>query len=222
MQQTFAVIGPGDHAAFQQLLRIYQASIEISEQKPVDALAGLLADERYSILVALHGDRVDGFAILFFPGKGGPDESGFWLLEYMAVDGSARSRGTGAALLREAMALGVSRNGGPCVLEVDQSGAAVSPGNDTARRLRFYAEAGCRRLEGLNYILPLDVAGTPPPMQLLISGSSELTSLPASRVRDWLSIIYRDVYACSPQDPRIDTMMAPLGDRVQLVALTSV
>ena len=203
---------PTDRVGFNQMLGIYRASIESSEQKPPETIAALLQDKRYSILAASNEAGVIGFAMSFFP-----EGQDFWLLEYMAVDARARSSGVGVALFRAALSAG--RNHGPCVLEVDQPGAPVSATNDPAARLRFYAREGCRRVEGLSYILPLDVGGQPPPMHLLVHGLRDQASLPAATLRRWISTIYTDVYSCTAHDARIDRMMSTLGLQVALATL---
>jgi GNAT superfamily N-acetyltransferase len=212
MTLNVETLGRDDRAGFDQMLGIYRASIESSEQKPPETIAGLLQDKRYSILVARNAASVIGFAMSFLP-----ESQDFWLLEYMAVDARARSSGVGVALFRAALSAGHSH--GPCVLEVDQPGAPASANNDPAARLRFYARQGCRRVQGLSYILPLDVAGQPPPMHLLVHGLRDQASLPAATLRRWLSTIYTDVYACAAHDPRIDRMLSTLGPEVALAPL---
>lgn len=215
METVVAPVSPEDSAAFQALLAIYQEAIEKSEQKPPDAVAALLRDERYMFLVSRTGREITGFAIIFFP----PD-SDFWLLEYMAVAATARSTGIGGKLFQDTLVFGRTRSGGnPCLLEVDQPNAPVSPSNDPRRRLQFYAANGCRRLVGLNYILPLDVAGTPPPMQLLVHGLDGSSDVPVAVVRVWLSTLYSQVYGCAPDDPRIDVMLDRMKAHIRLAPL---
>jgi GNAT superfamily N-acetyltransferase len=93
----FERITTANQAGFGELLRIYQASIELSEQKPPEALAPATHDPRYRIWV-LWIDQVGvGFSMAFLPQAGD-----FWLLEYMAVAGLVRSRGLGAKLFANA------------------------------------------------------------------------------------------------------------------------
>jgi hypothetical protein len=74
-------------------------------------------------------------------------------------------------------------------------------------------------VEGLSYILPLDVGGQPPPMHLLVHGLRDQASLPAATLRRWISAIYTDVYSCTAHDARIDRMMSTLGLQVALATL---
>ena len=208
-------IEAGDERRLQGLLGIYRASIEPSEQKPPRVLNGMLRDPRYAFLALEQGDEVCGFAIVFVPAT-----RDFWLLEFMAVDAAHRGEGFGEALLGASAAYGGSLVPSAIgVLEVDEPGGLVSPGNDTVARLRFYARQGCRKVEGLRYILPLDVAGPPPPMQLLVLASADVRCLRKDQLRTWLVTLYVDVYGQSPDDVRIDTMLSPLLDDVRLIDL---
>lgn len=197
------LLAPEAEDAFAQLLAIYQAAIAASEQKPAAELGKMRHDPRYRFLVAREGQRVIGFGILNFPTCGS-----FWLLEYMAVDKRLRSRGVGERIFSAAKQLAETIAGAaPCVLEVDQpSGSAAA--DDESRRLRFYSRLGCRRIEGVDYILPLKATGSPPPMWLLVHGLEDRESLATPEVGEWLRAIYVDVYAQRPDDPRIDVMMS--------------
>ncbi len=202
---------PGDDEGFAEMVAIYPEAIEPSEQKAPTELAKLLRDPRYVFLVARTGGNITAFAIMFFPRSGG-----FWLLEYMAVDKTLRSRGQGEEIFRGARAVAQSRSPGlACVLEVDQPGADAN----TLRRLRFYKRVRCRVISGLNYILPLDVAGVPPPMMLLIHGLDDASSIDRETVRDWVTALYTDVYQRAPSDPRIAAMVSRLPDQLSLEML---
>jgi GNAT superfamily N-acetyltransferase len=212
MDTSVTPVDPEDRVTYRQLLSIYQEAIEPSEQKPADAIAAMLRDKRYSVIVSRTGADVTGLAMAFFPENGD-----FWLLEYVAVDTQLRSRGIGDVLFREVLSVAKSRIGNyPCILEVDQLGAAVSISNDLEKRMRFYARQGCRRLDGLSYILPLDVAGTPPSMYLLVHGLNGQNKVPKLLVRSWLSSIYSEVYECIHDDPRIEMMLKQLGPTIEL------
>ncbi len=206
---------PDDAAGFRTLVEIYREAIEPSERKPVAAIAAYLQDARYAVLVAREGAGVIGFAIVFFPN--GAD---FWLLDYMAVSQGVRSRGIGGVLFRAACDVARMRGADmPCVIEIDDPDAALSVTNKARERAAFYTRQGCRRLQGLSYILPLDVAGTPPPMQILVHGLAGEPTIPTPRVRAWLSAIYSQLYDRAPDDPRIDTMLADAGETVVIEAI---
>ncbi len=206
-----AHLAPGDRSGFDAMLRIYQRSIEPSEQKSASEIAAIAGNPSYSILVLSVNGEVRGFSISFFP------SGDFWLLEYLAVDESLRSHGFGRTLFLAAKNAAYERNpNAPCILEVDDPSAGPTPDNNAARRFRFYRGLGCRRIEGLDYILPLAANGTPPRMTLLVHGIDDRDTLPKGQLARWLETIYRDVYARHSNDPRLVTMMSPLPDNVCL------
>lgn len=197
-----------DSADFEALAAIYQASIEHSEQKPVEALARAVEDPRYRFLVARRGGGVTGFAISYAPA---PED--IWLLEYMAVDAQLRSGGVGAALLAATIDLHCTAGRSIGVLEVDAISGDDRQRAQKARRLAFYRRNGCRVIDSLAYILPLPGA---PPMHLLVHAPAAIGSIAKARLLDWITAFYREVYAQPVDDPRPARMVAPLPDPVTL------
>jgi len=156
---------------------------------------------------------VRGFSILFVPGAGG-----FALLEYMAVAPDQRNQGLGAELFRRTVKHAVTPGGGrlPVLLEIDSAREASSDRALRARRAHFYRRLGCLRIAALHYLMPLAGEGTPAEMDLLVYSAEPLRSLRRSELRRWLETVYRDVYHCSPDDPRLARMVADLTDPVLL------
>jgi len=209
-----SILAPDDALAFQRLLTIYREAIEPSEQKPADEVAQISADKRYVMIVSTDVQGVSGFAMVFCP----PARS-FWLLEYMAVRPHRRSQGLGRRLFLAAKGAAAMRcPGAPGLLEVDHPNAAVAPVNDPLRRLRLYRSLGCRRIEGLDYILPLRSAGPPPAMCLLVDGLEGQSFIAKAAVREWLTVIYTQVYRQPSNDKRIATMLQPLKEACALSA----
>ncbi len=212
-EPEFCLLAPDDMARFEEMVSIYQEAIIPSEQKSPAELAKMLRNPSYRVVLASLAGRIGGLAISFFSAR-----SRFWLLEYMAVDRKLRSRGLGRDLFLAAKRDAASIAGAsPCVLEVDQPAVPAVADSDQSRRLRFYARAGCRRIEGLNYIMPLDVAGTPPPMWLLVLGLDDREAVSTSVVAGWLTTIYVEVYGQQPDDPRLTQMLSHAKDRHELM-----
>ena len=190
----------------------YAAAIEPSEQKPPELLRRHVGDDRYSFLVAEIDGEVVGFAAVFVPSS-----RDFWLLEYLAVDASRRSAGLGAILFDAAVAR--ARDIVPVtfgLLEVDAADAIVGEGNDIPRRLLFYARKRCRKIEGLRYLLPLLLRGTPPTMQLLVHGRPDQSSIVRSTLHDWLVTLYVEVDHQPDDDPGLARMTAHLPETLEL------
>jgi hypothetical protein len=104
----------------------------------------------------------------------------------------------------------------PVLLEIDSDREASSDRAMRTRRERFYRRLGCLRIAGLHYLMPLAGEGSPPEMDLLVYSTEQLGRLGWSELRRWLATIYRDVYRCSPDDPRLAQMVAELPDPVLL------
>src|SRR5450631_3846502 len=203
---------------FRQLYAIYAASIAAREQKRENWIAAMVDAPEYRVWVAKVGGLVRGFSILFVPAAGG-----FALLEYMAVAPDQRNHGLGAELFRRTMEAAVTPEGRPLpvLLEVDSDREACADRALRTRRERFYRRLGCLRLAGLRYVMPLGGEGAPPEMDLLIYAAEPLGSLARSGVarsdvKRWLETIYRDVYHCPPDDPRLAQMVSGLPDPVLL------
>jgi GNAT superfamily N-acetyltransferase len=205
--------------SFRQLYAIYAASIAAREQKGASWIASMIDDPQYRVWVAKAGDRVRGFSILFAPAAGA-----FALLEYMAVAPDQRSHGLGAELFRQTVAHAVTPEGGqlPVLLEVDSDREASSDRALRTRREQFYRRLGCLRLAGLRYVMPLAGEGSPPEMDLFVYRAEPLGRRPArneiarSEATRWLETIYRDVYHCPADDPRLAQMVAALPDPLPL------
>jgi hypothetical protein len=168
----------------------------------------------YRLIVATRGQTVLGFAAVFAP----PDEA-FALLEYLAVDERFRGGGIGSGLFRAAVdALAGEGCAGPLLIEVE-----APVGDDAAeralqeRRRTFYRRLGCRRIAGLEYVLPLRaVSGLPPPMHLFAHVPAPDVPLSRVTLERALRVIYSRVYGEDADDLRIAVMMAPVGDPVVL------
>lgn len=203
---------------FRQLYAIYAASIAAREQKREAWLAAMVEAPEYRVWVAKAGGLVRGFSILFVPVAGG-----FALLEYMAVAPDQRNHGLGAELFRRTVerAVDADERKLPVLLEVDSDREVCSDRALRTRREGFYRRLGCLRIAGLRYLMPLAGEGSPPEMDLLVYKAEPLgrlaqSEIPRSEVQRWLETIYKDVYHCSPDDPRLALMMAGLPDPVLL------
>lgn len=212
MTHSFTILTPSHRAELDALIAIYQEAIEPSEQKVPSEIQGMLSDTRCVLTVSRTFGEIAGFTIAQFPV--GAD---FWLLEYMAVATNLRRRGVGEALFGQAYRYGLQRDRERlCLLEVDQTGNRVSANNNAEDRVRFYRRLGCRLVSGLNYLLPLEANGAPPPQMLLTYRLPPLESVGKDTVREWLSTIYRDIYGKPVSDPRIGTMVSNLPEVIRI------
>jgi GNAT superfamily N-acetyltransferase len=190
-----------DVGMLQSIQRIYVDSIPASERKPESWLMEVAERTDYSLFAAIVDEVVVGFGIVFLPS----DES-FSLLEYFAVDAAHRSRGVGSELILQILAKVEPR----CVFVEVESDLGIEPQN--ARRQVFYRRLGFRRVVGLNYLLPLNTS--PPPMDLLVLRPPD--PLGRQLLKNWLAIVYRQVYGQSGGDSRLANMISHLPDPLRL------
>jgi len=203
-------------SSFRELYEIYAASIAAREQKPEAWICAMVRAPEYWVGVMKDAGHVNGFSILFLP----PVER-FALLEYMAVTPERRNRGLGSALFKQTVVRAMtppapSRASLPILLEVDSDREASADREMRTRRQQFYRRLGCVRVSGLHYILPLPGQGPVPEMDVMLYSAEPLRQLPKGDLERWLRTIYRDVYRCSFDDPRIVQMLHDVSDPVRL------
>ncbi len=202
-------IAPDNAALIDAAFALYRDSIETSEQRPEQVFRTLIQRPDYIFLCAMLDDELIGVAVSWVPAA-----ADFWLFEYAAVSERLRGNKIGANLFfATRLMAGQERI---ALVEVD----AFTGEEIQARRLAFYRRLGCRRLAGLDYILPLDAFGTPPPMWLLaLSQEETLASVSVQEVEDWLRRIYSEAYLKPLDDPRLAKMIDPLPDDVELIGI---
>jgi len=210
LEQLKSCSGP----SFRELYGIYATSIAAREQKPEAWICAMVRAPECRVWVMKGASRVTGFSIVFLP----PAER-FALLEYMAVAPEWRNRGVGSALFKQTVERAVSpqRPNLPILLEVDSDREAGGDRQIRTRRQQFYRRLGCVRIAGLRYLLPLSGEGPAPAMDLMVYSAEPLRQLPKTELERWLRTIYRDVYRCSSDDPRIAQMLQDVSDPVRLV-----
>lgn len=207
VQQLQSCDGP----TFRELYEIYALSIAARERKPEAWICKMVRAPDYRFWVMPGAGRIQGFSILFVP----PAER-FALLEYMAVAPEQRNHGVGGRLFKQTMARAPQQGRIPIVLEVDSDREASPDRELRSRRQQFYRRLGCVRIADLHYILPLPGFGPVPEMDLMLYAADPPRQLAKIDLERWLKTIYRDVYRCSPDDPRIAQMLHDVPDPVRL------
>jgi GNAT superfamily N-acetyltransferase len=212
-QNTYEPLSSSGDPSFEEFYEIYTESIPASERKGREKIAAMCGRPDYQILLVKRAGRVIGFTVVFRPG-----DQTFCLLEYMAIHRDFRNSGVGTALFHRAFtAASAGDRSMTMLMEVD---ADSQPDPDQAlkqRRAQFYRRLGCLRVDGLAYILPLRSPDKPPlpPIFLWVYSPQGLGTIQKTDLRHWLSVLYERVYLASPQDPRIEQMLAPLSDPIR-------
>jgi GNAT superfamily N-acetyltransferase len=202
-------IAPDNAPLLDAAFALYRDSIEKSEQRPEPVFRALINRPDYRFLAARLDEELVGVAASW-----APEDADFWLFEYAAVAERLRGNNIGANLfVASRLMAGQERI---ALVEVD----AFTGEEIQAKRLAFYRRLGCRRLAGLDYILPLDAFGAPPPMWLLaLAQEDNLASVSVVEVEDWLRRIYSEVYLKPLDDARLAAMIDPLPDDVELIGI---
>jgi len=188
-------------SSFEEMYRIYEESLPASEKKSRCAIEGLFGRGDYSLVVGKSADTVIAFAIIF--------ESAVEpvsLLEYMAVDFKYRGRGYGKRLF-ECIREGARDR--YILIEIDSDRDEFASDLDVRkRRLNFYINCGCKKIENLDYVMPTVSSIQPPVMDILICAPT--ASSPANRaiLKKWINIIYSEVYGMADAELIIEKMLS--------------
>jgi ribosomal protein S18 acetylase RimI-like enzyme len=195
---------------FKSLFEIYCEALPASEKKTLEQLSYDIQRPGYYFFVAKVRDQVLGFSIYYTS-----QTREFVLLEYMAIRCDLRNKGIGTRLFWQLIDF-VRGNYGPIpiLLEVESDREDSADRAIRTRRLSFYIRQGCLRVQGFNYILPLETKEFPPMMDILIY--SDKNDIPKDRFVSFLRAIYCEVYGASRNDRRIDFTAASLSDPVSL------
>jgi GNAT superfamily N-acetyltransferase len=208
MTLTIRTLAPDDEAGFAAAYAIYADALEKTEQRTRTQMQALLVRPDYRFLVAERDGAMIGMTAAWRPEAGD-----IWLFEYAAVAPQARGGGVGASLFLACV--GEAGPGRVGLVEVDSDRAGDAAQN--ARRLAFYGRLGCRVIQAVDYLLPLDAFGTPPPMLLLAHAPGAKRSVTREVVETWLRRIYVGAYGKRADDPRIAAMTRSLPETVRLL-----
>lgn len=210
---TYELCEPTDAPLLEELYHIYEQSLPQRERRPKAEIFAAAARSDYRVLLVKRDRVVIGFSMIFLP-----PEQGFGLVEYMAVRSADRSAGIGGELFRRTIQIALASRGGiPVLVEVDSDRQRSSDQPLRRRRQQFYRRLGCRRVDGLSYLLPLPGEGPAPEMDLFVCLPANAPPIRKSLLAHWLAVVYERVYHCSPDDPRLREMLESVADPVVLV-----
>ena len=189
--------------SFDDFYAIYSISFPPSEQKSKKELLIMLDSPDYTIFTSKIETQTVGFCIIFHS-----EQTSFYLLEYMAIDGTKRSLGIGSKLFFHAITQIFSEHGiKPVLIEIDSPEEKSDEQNLREKREQFYKKLGCRKIEPFDYILAIKSNQIAPPMELLVY-HNDMQNILKSQLQEWLEGIYTLVYGCAKDDERINKMIS--------------
>ena len=173
------------------LVRIYRTSFPIDEQRPVESIIRLIAEEpRYTMYAIINENGHPAGTLNTKPYTLNPKQAlgllttweftDFIYIEHFAIDPEVRSRGYGS----EALKALIKEQSKPIILE------AEPPTDDiTRRRIRFYERQGLT-LYNFPYLQPAYTEASQP-VELRLMGTLDTEDTPLTHVSNTL---HREVY----------------------------
>ncbi|MDD3855488.1 MAG: hypothetical protein A3J96_06485 [Sulfurimonas sp. RIFOXYC2_FULL_36_7] len=197
---------------FDDFYAIYSISFPLSEQKSKEELLIMLNSPDYTIFTSKIETQTVGFCIIFHS-----EQTSFYLLEYMAIDGTKRSLGIGSKLFSHITMQIFSKYGiKPMLIEIDSPEEKSDEQNLREKREQFYKRLGCRKIEPFDYILAIKSDQITPPMELLVYHDG-MQNILKSQLQEWLEDIYMLVYGCAKDDERITKMLSHAPQILNLI-----
>lgn len=198
---------------FEQFFSIYTDSIERSEQKPKEKIRELSQRPDYLIRLLYESENLVGFTLSYKSAQ-----KGFALLEYMAVEKTARSHGYGSLLLKDLVSSLSKLETSWLLLEVDSPYQQTSNQDERIRRVQFYRRNGCAEIENFDYILPLPTAPEDLEMKLMVFDVFHrgVVTIAATELMEFVRDVYVNVYQCDRSDSRLAKMFSNLPQSLNL------
>lgn len=172
------------------LVRVYQTSFPIDEQRPIESIAHLLTEEpRYTMQAIIDDENENLWHPLNAKQTLGLlttwEFDDFIYIEHFAIDPTLRSQGYGS----EALKAFIHEHGKPIVLEVEPPTDSLS-----IRRIKFYERIGLT-LYDFPYMQPAYTEDSNP-VELRLMGTLDTNATPLTLVSDTL---HREVYRIIPK-----------------------
>ena len=192
---------------FTDFYAIYEEALPAGERKSRTVLESLVGSPHYRFIGLSDRARLVAFAMVFIS-----DTARVALLEYMATDKAYRNKGLGARLFTLALQAAGAR---VLLVEADSEREHCDDQTLRARRKNFYLKQGCVPVTGLDYKMPQISSERPPLMDLLVHPNGLVIDFDAASIRQWLEIIYVEVYGRRPGDSAIAQMVAAYTDAAE-------
>ena len=198
---------------FTDAIAILRTSIAGEAQLPEQRFYDLLAAGRYQLLAYVHGEEVQGVALVYFS-----DELRFAWLDYFAVRSDLRCRGLGTRLFLEIMNFARKQNPVPdwLLLEVDDDYEGDAERQALCvRRVQFYRRLGARLLENVPYKFPSAFAA-PIRMRLMAYQLHPNAGLASEDLQHGVREIFTSIHGRGNDDQLLRWFEQSLPDAIEM------
>jgi len=192
-----------------QSFAIYRKSFPANERQKEELVWQRLKSGTEELFAGLKEDEVVSMGLVF-----NLSNSGFVLLDYVAVSEHERRSGTGT-LFMEYLVQCYYQSNKQMILEVEDPGDGKNI-EERQRRVNFYRKLGAKCLQDVRYILPALDGTTPTTMILMIFTQENVSALPRSEVEKLLLDLYEQVYNKNADDPLVQDVIGRLPKIIEL------
>jgi GNAT superfamily N-acetyltransferase len=207
---VFSQILAADAPEVQDALKIYTDSFPPNERHSADVIRDRLARGRYILIVGRVQKEVVFFALLW-----ALEGSEFVLLDYMATKSGYRRRGIGSAFLKRIPQMPELAHKF-LVMEVENPGSGENR-EQRAKRVEFYRRQGAKELQGVRYFMPGLCGGAPTEMILMILPQYDEGKIDATKVRQIVIQIYRELYNRDAEDGLLNSFVNEIAGCIRLI-----
>ena len=196
---VFREITYHDNELLRQSMDIYLNYFPPQEIRPLEKTISMIQkDDNYRIIVAIQNEKVIGFSLLYLF-----TSLKFGILDYMAIINKFQGKGIGGEFFKFTFKIFSSRipDGIGLLLEIQKDKMQDKNENEIRkRRIKFYKNLGCKFINGINYLLPSQIGGSPEEMYLMIKPIKNINSLSRNDVSKFVNTIYSKIYFCKSDD----------------------
>jgi GNAT superfamily N-acetyltransferase len=197
--------------SFRQALTIYRQSFPDNERHRDMVIAERVDAGFYQLWIGEDTAGVAMFALLHEL-----TETGFFLLDYIALRRDARGGGAGSLFCSHLIER-IFAGGKRLLLEVEDPEFGDNHG-ERVRRLNFYRKLGACELLGVPYKMPPLAGGAPTEMLLLLAPVDGTSSLAGALVRGLIVQIYEELYQRDARDELLLSILHEVPETILVAA----
>jgi len=193
----------------EQAFAIYRKSFPSNERQKEEVVWERLNSGTEELFAGVKGDKVISMGLVF-----NLSNSGFVLLDYVAVSEHQRGSGIGT-LFMQYLIQSYNQTNKQMILEVEDPRDGKNL-EERRRRVNFYRGLGAKCLKGVHYILPALDGTTSTTMILMIFTHENISAMPRSEVEKLLLDLYDQVYNKNARNPLVLDVIQRLPKIIKL------